>query len=78
MTKQDISCIILAGGQGKRVGNVDKGLLRYRDKHLRPRCAREFGIESGSPKRACCAGSATEIWPDSGSGYCDAQVCDFR
>ena len=29
-----ISCIILAGGKGKRVGGVDKGLLEYRNKPL--------------------------------------------
>ncbi len=29
-----ISCIILAGGRGKRVGGVDKGLLEYKDKPL--------------------------------------------
>ncbi|MCK4834705.1 MAG: molybdenum cofactor guanylyltransferase [Gammaproteobacteria bacterium] len=29
-----ISCIILAGGEGKRVGGVDKGLLEYKDKPL--------------------------------------------
>ncbi len=28
------SCIILAGGEGKRVGGVDKGLLEYRNKPL--------------------------------------------
>ncbi len=36
MTKSDtkISCIILAGGEGKRVGSVDKGLLEYKNKPL--------------------------------------------
>ena len=36
MTKSDtkISCIILAGGEGKRVGGVDKGLLEYKNKPL--------------------------------------------
>ncbi len=29
-----ISCIILAGGEGKRVGGVDKGLLKYKNKAL--------------------------------------------
>ena len=29
-----ISCIILAGGKGKRVGGVDKGLLEYKNKPL--------------------------------------------
>ena len=29
-----ISCIILAGGEGKRVGGVDKGLLEYNNKPL--------------------------------------------
>lgn len=29
-----VSCIILAGGEGKRVGGVDKGLLEYRGKPL--------------------------------------------
>jgi len=28
------SCIILAGGEGKRVGGVDKGLLEYKNKPL--------------------------------------------
>lgn len=28
------SCIILAGGEGKRLGGVDKGLLEYRNKPL--------------------------------------------
>jgi molybdenum cofactor guanylyltransferase len=30
----EVSCIILAGGEGKRVGGVDKGLLEYRGKPL--------------------------------------------
>lgn len=34
MTRQNISCIILAGGQGKRMGGADKGLLQYRGKSL--------------------------------------------
>lgn len=36
MTKTDkrFSCIILAGGKGKRVGSVDKGLLEYKNKPL--------------------------------------------
>jgi len=29
-----ISCIILAGGEGKRVGGQDKGLIEYKDKKL--------------------------------------------
>lgn len=29
-----ISCIILAGGKGKRIGGVDKGLLEYKNKPL--------------------------------------------
>jgi molybdopterin-guanine dinucleotide biosynthesis protein A len=29
-----VSCIILAGGEGKRVGGVDKGLLEYKGKRL--------------------------------------------
>lgn len=31
---RSISCIILAGGEGKRVGGDDKGLLEYRNKPL--------------------------------------------
>ena len=36
MIKSDtkISCIILAGGEGKRVGGVDKGLLEYKNRPL--------------------------------------------
>ncbi|NOQ87768.1 MAG: molybdenum cofactor guanylyltransferase [Gammaproteobacteria bacterium] len=33
-TDKKISCIILAGGKGKRVGGVDKGLLEYKNKPL--------------------------------------------
>jgi molybdopterin-guanine dinucleotide biosynthesis protein A len=33
-TKPKISCIILAGGEGKRVGGVDKGLLEYKNRAL--------------------------------------------
>jgi len=29
-----VSCIILAGGEGKRVGGADKGLIDYQDKPL--------------------------------------------
>ncbi len=31
---EQFSCIILAGGEGKRVGGVDKGLLKYKNKPL--------------------------------------------
>lgn len=31
---EKFSCIILAGGEGKRVGGVDKGLLEYKNKPL--------------------------------------------
>ncbi len=31
---KNFSCIILAGGKGKRVGGADKGLLEYKDKPL--------------------------------------------
>lgn len=31
---EKFSCIILAGGEGKRVGGVDKGLLEYNNKPL--------------------------------------------
>lgn len=31
---KQISCIILAGGEGKRVGGIDKGLLEYKNKPL--------------------------------------------
>jgi len=34
MRQSDISCIILAGGKGRRVRGMDKGLLEYRDKLL--------------------------------------------
>ncbi len=34
ISKPKISCIILAGGEGKRVGGVDKGLIEYRNKTL--------------------------------------------
>lgn len=30
----NISCVILAGGEGKRVGKEDKGLIRYKNKLL--------------------------------------------
>ena len=40
-----VSCIILAGGEGKRVGGVDKGLLEYRGKPLI-----EHVIEKVSPQ----------------------------
>ena len=33
-TEKKFSCIILAGGEGKRVGGVDKGLLEYKNKPL--------------------------------------------
>jgi len=33
-SNSQFSCIILAGGEGKRVGGRDKGLIRYRDKTL--------------------------------------------
>jgi len=33
-TPEQFSCIILAGGEGKRVGGVDKGLIEYRKKPL--------------------------------------------
>ena len=32
--EQKFSCIILAGGEGKRVGGQDKGLISYKDKIL--------------------------------------------
>jgi molybdopterin-guanine dinucleotide biosynthesis protein A len=41
----EVSCIILAGGEGKRVGGVDKGLLEYREKPLI-----EHVIEKVSPQ----------------------------
>ena len=41
----NVSCIILAGGEGKRVGGVDKGLLEYRGKPLI-----EHVIEKVSPQ----------------------------
>jgi len=31
---KSFSCIILAGGEGKRVGGVDKGLIEYKNKPL--------------------------------------------
>jgi molybdopterin-guanine dinucleotide biosynthesis protein A len=34
MSHPEISCIILAGGKGQRMGGVDKGLLPYQGKHL--------------------------------------------
>lgn len=34
MSRDNISCIILAGGQGKRMGGIDKGLQCYQDKRL--------------------------------------------
>ena len=34
MTRHKTSCIILAGGQGMRMGGADKGLLQYRGKML--------------------------------------------
>jgi molybdopterin-guanine dinucleotide biosynthesis protein A len=34
MTHQNISCIILAGGKGQRMGGADKGLLQFRNKPL--------------------------------------------
>ncbi len=34
LPKQKYSCIILAGGEGKRVGGVDKGLLELNNKKL--------------------------------------------
>ena len=40
-----ISCIILAGGEGKRVGGVDKGLLEYKGKPLI-----EYVIKAVSPQ----------------------------
>jgi len=40
-----VSCIILAGGEGKRVGGVDKGLLEYKGKPLI-----EHVIEKVSPQ----------------------------
>lgn len=33
-TENKFSCIILAGGEGKRVGGQDKGLINYKDKTL--------------------------------------------
>ena len=30
----NISCIILAGGEGKRVGGLDKGLVSYKNRPL--------------------------------------------
>jgi molybdopterin-guanine dinucleotide biosynthesis protein A len=33
-TNKKFSCIILAGGEGKRVGGVDKGLYEYKNKPL--------------------------------------------
>jgi len=33
-TPDKISCIILAGGRGKRAGGADKGLITYKDKPL--------------------------------------------
>ena len=33
-SEKQISCIILAGGEGKRVGGRDKGLVAYNDKPL--------------------------------------------
>ena len=32
--KKKFSCIILAGGEGKRVGGVDKGLIEYKNRPL--------------------------------------------
>ncbi|MGB5457942.1 MAG: molybdenum cofactor guanylyltransferase MobA [Gammaproteobacteria bacterium] len=34
LVKSKVSCIILAGGKGARMGGADKGLLRYRNKRL--------------------------------------------
>ncbi len=34
MKKPDISCIVLAGGQGRRMGGTDKGLTTYMGKQL--------------------------------------------
>ena len=34
MTRDKTSCIILAGGRGKRIGGADKGLLQYGHKRL--------------------------------------------
>ena len=34
ISTDDVSCIILAGGEGKRVGGVDKGLLEFEGKAL--------------------------------------------
>lgn len=45
MSDPDISCIILAGGKGRRMGGADKGLLQYKGKHLI-----EHALESISPQ----------------------------
>lgn len=42
---EQFSCIILAGGEGKRVGGVDKGLIEYKNKPLI-----EHVIEAVSPQ----------------------------
>lgn len=34
MKNRNISCVILAGGQGRRMGGIDKGLTKYEGKYL--------------------------------------------
>lgn len=45
MTRQKLSCIILAGGKAKRMQGIDKGLLQFRGKRLV-----EHVIEAISPQ----------------------------
>lgn len=71
---EQITGLILAGGQGSRMGGLDKGLLDYRGEVLVAHVLRRFAPQVGSVRisanrhldayQALAAPYRAEVWPD--------------
>ncbi|GMR20853.1 MAG: molybdenum cofactor guanylyltransferase [Gammaproteobacteria bacterium] len=72
VTKKDITAIILAGGKGRRLGGIDKGLLELNQRPLI-----EYVIDSISPQVAVLAISANRN-QDKYSGYGVDVIADLK
>ncbi len=72
VTKEDITAIILAGGQGRRLGGIDKGLLELNQRPLI-----EYVIDSITPQVASLAISANRN-QDKYSGYGVDVIADLK
>ncbi len=72
VTKKDITAIILAGGRGRRLGGIDKGLLELNQRPLI-----EYVIDSITPQVVSLAISANRN-QDKYSGYGVDVIADLK